>query len=138
MRISDWSSDVCSSDLASVTRGWTFGKIGRLVTVEPIGRALWLEAKQARGIAAEDCGLDGSVSSAEWVKVMFLLHLFGNLEPPQSLDLPLRLAGPDGVRAPDHSLWLQTFDENAQHRGGHARLLDDRVSAVLADVGPNI
>src|SRR3546814_20717230 len=84
MRISDWSSDVCSSDLASVTRGWTFGKIGRLVTVEPIGRALWLEAKQARGIAAEDCGLDGSVSSAEWDKVMCLLHLFGNLEPPQS------------------------------------------------------
>src|SRR3546814_6749616 len=49
--------------VASVTRGWTFGKIARLVTVEPIGRALWLEAKQARGIAAEDCGLDGSVSS---------------------------------------------------------------------------
>src|SRR3546814_20264861 len=45
--------------VASVTRGWTFGKIARLVTVEPIGRALWLEAKQARGIAAEDCGLDG-------------------------------------------------------------------------------
>src|SRR3546814_21068977 len=56
--------------VASVTRGWTFGKIARLVTVEPIGRALWLEAKQARGIAAEDCGLDGSVSSAEWDKVM--------------------------------------------------------------------
>src|SRR3546814_3239187 len=51
--------------VASVTRGWTFGKIARLVTVEPIGRALWLEAKQARGIAAEDCGLDGSVSRSE-------------------------------------------------------------------------
>src|SRR3546814_12505633 len=81
--------------VASVTRGWTFGKIARLVTVEPIGRASWLEAKQARGIAAEDCGLDGSGRCDEWDKVMCLLHLFGNLGPPQIPDMPLRCAGTD-------------------------------------------
>src|SRR3546814_19906004 len=97
--------------VASVTRGWTFGKIARLVTVEPIGRALWLEAKQARGIAAEDCGLDGYVSSAEWDKVMCLLHLLGNLEPPQFLDLPLRFAGPTGVHSPHPPPRPQTFKD---------------------------
>src|SRR3546814_15969672 len=88
--------------VASVTRGWTFGKIARLVTVEQIGRALWLEAQQARGIAAEDCGLDGSVSSAEWDKVLCLLQLLGNRERPQYPDTPSRCGGPQRAAAPDH------------------------------------
>src|SRR5882672_7077846 len=63
-------------------------RLDRLDTVEP------------GAVAAEDGGLHRAVRRTERRVAEFLLHVLGNLEPPEALDLPLRRTGPQGVGAP--------------------------------------
>src|SRR3979409_919288 len=50
--------------------------------------------------AAEDRGLDRTVSRAERLEAVLLQHVFGDFETAQCFDLPLRRAGPHCVSAP--------------------------------------
>src|SRR5882762_5482340 len=77
---------------------------------------------EARAVAAEDAGLHRAVGRAERREAVFLLHVLGDLEPAQRLDLPLRRAGPQRVGAPDDMVGAEALDERAHDERAKARL----------------
>src|SRR5258707_3730921 len=61
---------------------------------------LQLDLVEPSRIASEDQLLSGAVGIAERRKSVLLLHFFGDFEPAQRFNLPLRRALPDRVGAP--------------------------------------
>src|SRR5215470_4907190 len=74
---------------------------GDLVGRDAVLRQLRLEAVDPRSVAREDRALHRTFRAAERLEAVLLLHVLGNLQAPHRLDLPLRRAVPEGVRAPD-------------------------------------
>src|SRR5262245_57442751 len=58
----------------------------------------------------EDGRLHRPVGRPELFEAVLFLHVLGDLEAAQGLDLPLWRAGPDCVRAPAHVVGAQTAD----------------------------
>src|SRR5438034_4098394 len=61
---------------------------------------LHVQSVEPRRVAAEDGALHDAVGRAERSEPVFALHLLGDLETAQRLDLPLRPAVPERARAP--------------------------------------
>ena len=57
------------------------------------GAAL-VDIVKPRIVVAEDGGLDRAARRTQRLEAMLLLHVFGNFQPAQAFDLPLRRAGP--------------------------------------------
>ena len=64
----------------------------------------------------------GPVAGAERREAVLLLHVLGDLQPAQPLDLPLRRAGPHRVGAPHHVIGAQSFDQRPHDRCAQPRL----------------
>src|SRR6516164_6176389 len=85
--------------IAHVGAGWACLLIldlqsGELVELEIEHRLLRINPVKLRVITTEDRGLYWAVSRAERRKAVLLLHVFGDFDPAQAFDLPLRRAGP--------------------------------------------
>ncbi len=99
---------------------------------------LGLDVVEPRIVAAEDCALHRAVRGTERGEAVFLLHVLGDLEAAQALDLPLRRAGPHGVGAPAHAVDTHLLDHDAHQGGGDPRLGDHGHGEELAYVGIDV
>src|SRR5262245_17542368 len=97
----------------AVTRGYAFLEIGHLdaaqvVIGNPVTRGVHVDAEDARRAQPEDLLLH----RARERRIFVLLdqHL-GNLEAAERVDLPLRRAVPDRVRAPQYVVGAEGADE---------------------------
>src|SRR5207253_1032271 len=61
----------------------------------------YVELVEPRGVAAEDRGLDEPIGGTERGETVLLLHVIGDLQTAQRLDLPLGRPVPHRVAAPD-------------------------------------
>ncbi len=113
----------------------------RLEDAEAIGRrqlGVPLVIVKPRHILAEDRVLDRAIGGSKRLEAEFLPHVVGNLEPAQTLDLPLRRTGPYGIGAPDHVVGAEPLDQRAHQRRGKPRLRHRRPREELAEIAVDI
>ena len=78
------------------------------------------------------------VGRAQRGEAVLLAHVLGDLEAAQRLDLPLRRAVPERIRAPDHVVRAQALDQRAHERGGEARVRHRAVGERRADLAVDV
>jgi hypothetical protein len=64
----------------------------------------------------------GSVGPPSGLKAVFALHVFGDFEAAQRLDLPLRRASPQHIGSPADPFRPEPAQEHTHHRGTEPRL----------------
>src|SRR6058998_3525624 len=94
---------------------------GDLVGRDAVLRDLRLQTVEPRAVPAENGLLHRPVRRAERLETVLLLHVVRDLEPAHRLDLPLRRAVPQGVRAPDDVVGAEALDQCADEGRGEAR-----------------
>src|ERR1700730_6490179 len=88
---------------------------------------LEIDPVHAGRVAAEDHLLDRAVGATERSKTIFLLHILGDFEPTQRLDLPLGRPVPNRVGAPQHMIDPHALDQRADQRGAEFRMRHGRI-----------
>src|SRR5881296_2454795 len=111
---------------------------GDLVGRDAVLRDLRLQTVEPRAVPAENGLLHRPVRRAERLETVLLLHVVRDLEPAHRLDLPLRRAVPQGVRAPDDVVGAEALDQCADEGRGEARVGDgagrERGAELAVDV----
>src|SRR5688572_20513841 len=127
--------------VAAVRPSRTFAHVGRARDAHavPLQLCAPLVLVEPRRVLAEDHLLDAAVRVTQRREPVLALHVLGNLETAQRLDLPLRRTGPDGVGAPDDVIGTESLDELPHHRCAQTRLrhgaLREDLSEIAVDVG---
>src|SRR5262245_59055398 len=109
-------NDVAVAQIAALRATPLPGNLHRrdLVRIDRTAQVALVELVHARRVTSEDRALDGSVGGSQRLETVLALHVRGDLEPPQCLDLPLRRAVPHGIGAPEHVVQAETLDERAE------------------------
>jgi hypothetical protein len=69
---------------------------------------------------------------------VYLLHVLGDFQSPQALDLPLWGAGPYRIGPPDHMIGAKALDQRAHQRGRKTRFGDTSIGKQLSEVAIDI
>src|SRR3712207_4552995 len=130
--------DVAVGEVAPLAAGGgVFGLHARYGVRFQAGAAL-VVLVHAHGVAGENGGLHRAVGGAERGEAVTALHVLRDLQAGQHVELPLRRAGPDRVRAPDHVVGAEALHQDARERGGQARLHHRRLREYLAEVAVHV
>src|SRR3546814_5878595 len=146
MRISDWSSDVCSSDLVinHIFYGWIF--FGLVILLVMLVALRWFD-RPANDVAVDVSGLTGRTRFAGPAKavlpaalaVPLLFAGWGMLAGGRSAPLPETMAveAPPGWRdaRADGAAWATRFDGADQRT--HRQFANDKGQVVKDEVGGN-
>src|SRR3546814_14723832 len=111
MLISDWSSDVCSSDLATLRRAQKLVELGQSLRLllGPVARTLRSgAAKRGPPMAAEPIRLEARNRSARMLQTAFGAAIAGWLADPQVVEIML---------TPDGRLWVDRLGAGIAERG---------------------
>src|SRR5260370_40607713 len=85
-------------------------------------------------MAAEDQLVGRAVGAAESRKSVFLLHVLGNLEPPQRFDLPLRGPLPYRIGAPEDVIDTNPLEQRADQGPRKFRMRHGRIAKRGAEI----
>jgi hypothetical protein len=58
------------------------------------------------------------------------LHIVGNFQPAQTLNLPLRRTGPDRIGPPADAILAEALEHNAHNGRGQMGLRDQRFNMI--------
>src|SRR3546814_2605866 len=113
MRISDWSSDVCSSDLHALLAGW---RPGYAVVDLKLGNASGLSCVQtlrAADAAMRIVVLTGFASIATAVEAIKLGASYYLAKPSNTDDIEAAFERADGDRSEEHPSEIQSLMRNS-------------------------
>src|SRR3546814_8629217 len=102
MRISDWSSDVCSSDLAALVEG----RAGEEIAIAPFGDFQHIALKIAAVVEAEIIGGDGQIFERTHLRRRLNAEALALLREDFGVD---RLRRPMTRRSEEHTSELQSL-----------------------------
>src|SRR5882762_872602 len=99
---------------------------------------LEIDPVHAGRVAAEDQLLYRATGATERRKTILLLHILGDFEPTQRLDLPLGRPVPDRVGAPQDMIDPHTLDQRADQGSAEFGMRHGRVGKRRAKLGVDV
>src|SRR5215471_13082757 len=111
---------------------------GHLVLRQGALRRLDVDTVEPRRVAGKDRGLGRAVRRAERREAILLLHVRGNLQSAERLDLPLGRAIPERIGAPYHVVDPEPADQAAHERRGEARVGDGGIGEGRANLAVDV